>query len=136
MSIFVFGSNLAGIHGAGAALEALRNHGAQYHVGVGRTGNAYAIPTKNRQILSLSRVEIEPYVQDFITYAKATPEEEFFITRIGCGLAGFKDFQIAPMFRKASSNCILPIEWRVYHDGSVTNFHSWDDDQWKGKHKL
>jgi len=137
MSIFVFGSNLAGIHGAGAARDAMEQHGAQYGVGVGRTGDAYAIPTKDRRILTLPLHQIMPHVQEFILYAREHLADSFFVSRLGCGLAGYKDHQIATMFRLAPSNCILPIEWRVYHDGKVNEFHSWDDNQaMKVKHKI
>lgn len=112
MAIFVFGSNLAGRHGAGAALFARQNHGAIYGRGVGPQGNAYAIPTKDYQIKTLPLTAIAPHVKDFIGYARAHPELTFQVTRIGCGLAGYTDGQIAPMFRGAPDNCILPEGWR------------------------
>lgn len=129
MTIFVFGSNLAGIHGAGAARDALEKHGAQWGVGEGRTGNAYALPTKNHNIQTMSSREVATYVLRFCAYANKHPEETFFVTRIGCGLAGFRDFQIAPMFRCVPSNCILPIEWKALLDEGPWQFHSWDDNQ-------
>lgn len=110
--IFVFGSNLAGRHGAGAALCALREYGAEYGVGVGRTGHAYAIPTKDRYLHRLELAEIEGYVCDFLEYAKRHFELKFNVTRIGCGLAGYTDTDIAPMFRDAPRNCMLPDEWK------------------------
>lgn len=110
--IFVFGSNLAGRHGAGAALYALQHHGAKYGVGVGRTGNAYGIPTKDERIQTLPLPRIAGHVADFLTYAQANPYLRFEVTRIGCGLAGYRDDQIAPMFRSAPSNCELPAGWR------------------------
>lgn len=109
--IFVFGSNLAGRHGKGAALTAMRDWGAEYGVGVGRTGDAYAIPTKDRNIRTRLLDDINADVEDFIEYATNNPTLEFFVTRVGCGLAGYKDYQIAPMFKDAPSNCILPKEW-------------------------
>jgi hypothetical protein len=109
--IFVFGSNLAGRHGRGAALCARNDYGAVYGVGVGPTGNAYAIPTKGRKLEVLPLDMIGDYVADFITYATINPELEFNITRIGCGLAGYKDHEIAPMFLNAPPNCKLPNEW-------------------------
>lgn len=132
MSIFVFGSNLAGIHGAGAARDAHLNHGAVMGIGEGRTGNAYALPTKDWHIQSLSLREIAVHARRFILYANRNPTEQFFVTRIGCGLAGFKDADIAPLFRGVPFNCVMPIEWRVHlgDDASVRlEFHSWDDDQ-------
>lgn len=111
MEIFVFGSNLAGRHGRGAALHAAQFCGAEYGIGIGRTGNAYAIPTKNENLVPLSLPVIEEYVTQFIEYAKEHPELKFYVTRIGCGLAGYKDSQIAPFFADAPHNCKLPTEW-------------------------
>lgn len=109
--IFVFGSNLAGRHGAGAALYAAKNHGAEYGVGVGRTGNAYGIPTKDRNILTLPLDTIRGYVTEFLEYAINHPELEFQVTKIGCGLAGYTEADISPMFIGAPSNCHLPDGW-------------------------
>lgn len=117
-SIFVFGSNLAGRHGKGAALHARQMHGAVYGVGVGRTGNAYAIPTKDERIKTLPLERIEKYVADFLAYAKDHPEMTFRVTRIGCGLAGYMDHQIAPMFKGAPKNCVLPGEWAGWCDNT------------------
>jgi hypothetical protein len=112
--IFVFGSNEAGRHGKGAALFARQNHGAVYGQGVGRTGNAYAIPTKDLNIRTLPLLRIEQYVLDFIEYAYDHPELTFNVTRIGCGLAGYRDEDIAPLFKGAPDNCNLPDEWKEY----------------------
>lgn len=112
MSIFVFGSNLAGRHGAGAALFARRNHGAIYGQGIGPQGNSYAIPTKDYHIQTLPLETIQGYVNEFLHYARNHPELDFQVTRIGCGLAGYTDAQIAPMFANAPSNCHLPDGWR------------------------
>lgn len=111
-SIFVFGSNLAGRHGKGAALDAKNEHGAVYGVGVGRTGNSYAIPTKDESIQTLPLERIEVYVSDFLDYARANPSLTFEVTRVGCGLAGYSDADIAPMFYEAPGNCNLPDGWR------------------------
>lgn len=111
--IFVFGSNLAGRHGKGAALTARQKHGAQYGVGVGPTGSAYAIPTKDEHLMTLPLVRIALYVADFIAYARDHPATDFEVTRIGCGLAGHTDAQIAPMFAEAPANCHLPDGWRA-----------------------
>ena len=112
--IFVFGSNLAGRHGKGAALYARRHHGAVYGVGAGRTGNAYAIPTKDGRLNVLPLHVIDAHVATFLTYANAHPNLTFQITRIGCGLAGYRNDQIAPMFKGAPSNCTMPSEWQDY----------------------
>jgi hypothetical protein len=113
--IFVFGSNLAGRHGKGAALCARKEHGAIYGVGVGRTGNAYAIPTKDGGLNVLPISTIALHVCGFINYALEHPEFEFDITRVGCGLAGYKDEKIAPLFNGVPSNCHLPEEWWRFH---------------------
>lgn len=103
--IFVFGSNLAGRHGKGAALEARRMYGAEYGVGVGPTGRAYAIPTKNQNLQPLPLAVIAQYIKLFLMHARAYPEHEFYVTRIGCGLAGYNEAQIRPMFDGAPENC-------------------------------
>lgn len=110
-SIFVFGSNLAGRHGAGAALAARQYHGAIYGQGIGRQGNSYAIPTKDEQIRTLPIDRIKPHVDVFIEYARSNPDLSFHVTRIGCGLAGYHDLDIAPLFSGAPENCILPKKW-------------------------
>jgi hypothetical protein len=110
--VFVFGSNLAGRHGKGAALHASRERGAVHGAGVGRTGNAYAIPTKDAKLRALPLSEIKNYVLEFLRYARAHPDLRFEVTRIGCGLAGYTDAQIAPMFAGAPANCDLPPGWR------------------------
>lgn len=112
MSIFVFGSNLAGRHGKGAALHARLRHGAVYGVGVGRTGQSYAVPTKDERLKPLPLEQIAAHVSDFIAYAAANPKLTFEVTRIGCELAGYSDAQIAPMFGSAPQNCVLPEGWR------------------------
>ena len=109
--IFVFGSNLAGRHGKGAALCAKNNHGAVYGVGEGMTGNSYAIPTKDFNIRTRSLLAIKHSVDKFVKYAIANPEKQFNVTRIGCGYAGYADKDIAPMFLHAPSNCVLPDGW-------------------------
>lgn len=109
--VFVFGSNLAGRHGAGSAYAAWRHHGAQKGIGVGRTGNAYAIPTKDRRLQTLPLEDIALYVSEFIRYAAGHPELKFHVVKIGCGLAGYKEQQIAPMFRGAPDNVVLPEGW-------------------------
>ena len=112
-TVFVFGSNLAGRHGAGAARDARLEWEAKTGVGVGRTGWAYAIPTKDEKVRTLPLERIKPYVEEFMRYATEHPELKFLVTRIGCGLAGYVDAQIAPMFASAPQNCDLPQEWRM-----------------------
>ena len=103
--IFVFGSNLQGLHGGGAAAAAMRNFGAIWGQGVGLQGQSYAIPTMHGGV-----DEIRPYVDDFIDFARQHPEFTFLVTRIGCGIAGFTDKQMAPLFIYALEmpNVILP----------------------------
>lgn len=115
-SIFVFGSNLAGRHGAGAAKTAKLQFGAKVGVGEGRTGNSYAIPTKGLNLEILSLATIERYISHFIHYANIHPELTFNITRVGCGFAGYSDSDIAPLFKKVPKNCKLPQEWIDYND--------------------
>ena len=106
--IFVFGSNLAGKHLGGAAKAAHNRFGAQWGVDMGLTGKSYALPTMQGGIET-----IKPYVDQFIEYAKEHQEKKFLVTRIGCGIAGFKDEEIASLFKKATSlkNVYLPISF-------------------------
>ncbi len=110
--IFVFGSNEAGRHGAGAALHARRFHGARPGQGVGLQGNSYAIPTKDGKLRTLPLAAISRYVESFLEFARSHPGLTFNVTRIGCGLAGYTDADIGPMFSAAPDNCILPEEWQ------------------------
>ena len=111
--VFVFGSNLAGRHGKGAALYARQRCGAIYGQGEGLQGNSYAIPTKDENLHSLLLDEILDHVVTFLEFACSHPELEFQVTPIGCGLAGFKPSEIAPMFdMPAPPNVHLPREFR------------------------
>ncbi|WP_205815275.1 hypothetical protein [Burkholderia sp. Ac-20345] len=125
--IFVFGSNLASRHGKGAALVAREKFGAAAGKPAGRSRQSYAIPTKDgrptpgsprpplddpEQTLPLE--QIAGAVAEFIEYAKSKPAERFFVTRIGCGLAGYRDSEIAPLFAWAPINCSLPEPWREW----------------------
>lgn len=92
--IFVFGSNLAGRHGKGAALYARQHFGAKYGVGVGPTGQCYAIPTKDKDLRVLPLIVIKQHIADFIDYAEAHPELEFILTPVGTGLAGYSLAQL------------------------------------------
>jgi hypothetical protein len=109
--VFVFGSNLAGRHGKGAALYARQNHGAIYGQGEGLQGQSYAIPTKDAKLRVLSLSEIQNYVNAFKLFAETHSSMDFEVTRIGCGLAGYTDNQIAPMFSKCPPNVHLPKMW-------------------------
>ena len=103
--VFVFGSNLAGMHGGGAARAALDRFGAVWGQGVGLQGQSYGIPTMHGDLDA-----IRPYVDEFIEFAKGRPDLKFLVTRIGCGIAGFRDEEMAPLFRAALEvdNIYLP----------------------------
>lgn len=121
--IFVFGSNLAGRHGKGAALDALCYHAAIYGQGTGLQGRSYAIPTKDEALRPLTIDEIIEHVDDFLVHAATNPSQKFQITRIGCGLAGYQDEEIAPLFAKApKQNCFFDTKWRPY---LPTGFEFW-----------
>ena len=103
--IFVFGSNLDGLHGGGAARIAYDKFGAIWGQGVGLQGQSYGIPTMHGGV-----DVIKPYVDEFINFAKSHPKFKFLVTRIGCGIAGFNDKEIAPLFKDAIEfeNIYLP----------------------------
>ena len=111
IEIFVFGSNLSGRHGKGAALFARQYHGAIYGQGVGLQGNSYAIPTKDEKLNTLPLHTISKYVMEFLNFAEKNPNLKFIVTPIGCGLAGYVPEQIAPMFRNIPQNVELPEEF-------------------------
>lgn len=106
--VFVFGSNLAGAHGGGAALLAYRKFGAIWGQGVGLQGQSYGIPTMHGGVDA-----IKPYVDEFIEFAKTHPDLTFLVTRVGCGIAGFTNEEISPLFAKAHAvdNIVLPAGW-------------------------
>lgn len=112
--IFVYGSNEAGIHGAGAADYAYKHKGAIWGWGNGCAGQSYAIPTKDFAIRTLPYESVKKYVNQFIDFAIRHPELKFQITRIGCGLAGLTDSEIAPLFAKAPSNCFFDTAWKSF----------------------
>ena len=120
--IFVFGSNTGGIHGSGAARLAYKHRGARLGVGWGLSGQSYAIPTKGiikqggktyvGETLHLN--VIKRYVHDFLMYAKVRPDIQFQVTRLGCGLAGLRDDEIATMFIGGQSNLFYDDMWKDY----------------------
>lgn len=119
--VFVFGSNEAGRHGAGAAKLALDKFGARYGQGFGIQGSSFAIPTKDQSLNTLHLHRIQMYVNDFIYWAEYHTSNTFLVTEIGCGLAGYKPEQIAPLFEKARNceNIYLPLSfWSVLNKES------------------
>ena len=111
---FVFGSDLAGKHEQGAALTAVLHFGALKKVGRGWSGQSFAIPTLNEHLQQMPLSQIEHYVNDFKTYTKNHPKITYFITSIGCGVAGYKVEEIAPMFKGISRNVIFPESFRPF----------------------
>jgi hypothetical protein len=112
--IFVFGSNLQGMHAGGAAHIAHKLFGAIWGQGVGLQGSSYAIPTMHGGV-----DEIAPYVNDFVAYAKQHSDQHFYVTRIGCGIAGFTDEQMAPLFKDllGLDNVSIPKQWKEILQG-------------------
>lgn len=104
LTIFVFGSNLAGVHGLGAARTAKKFFGAVYGQGEGLQGHSYAIPTKDRDLLPLSKESILEAVERFLEHAREHPEYNYEVTDIGCGYAGYTPEEIAPMFKNRPKN--------------------------------
>lgn len=119
--VWVFGSNLAGIHGAGSARVAHtvygRPYGMNYSVGIYQDINlreSYGIPTKDAKIETLSIPIIIQFVEIFKEFVKASPGKIFFITRIGCGYAGYTDEQMAPLFKGIPENVSIPESWEIF----------------------
>lgn len=110
-NIFVFGSNLQGRHGKGAALEAKLHWGAVQGEGDGRTGQAYAIPTKWSPYQSMTLDTIGDYAWKFKRYAAQHPELTFLLTKVGCGLAGKPENAMARMFHDVPDNVKKPWFW-------------------------
>lgn len=111
-TIFVFGSNRSGAHGGGAARLAFKDGKPE-----GLSGRSYAIPTMDESIDPLSLEAIEAHVAAFLGFARHRPDLRFAVTRIGCGIAGYTDDDISPLFAGAPSNCELPEGWRALPSG-------------------
>ena len=113
--IFVFGSNTRGAHGKAAALDAVKLFGAQYGVGLGIAGKSFAIPTKDAFLRTLDVVTINHYIQVFKTFVEANPHLTFYLTPIGCGLAGYSAADIAPLFLPLRHlDIIFPISFKPF----------------------
>lgn len=119
-TVFVFGSNDAGIHGGGAAKYAAEHEGAVFGKSYGHYGTSFAIPTKDEWFETLPLSTIHQYVQGFLAYAKGHRKVTFKVTQIGCGLAGYKPKDIAPMFIGAPLNCRFDEAWKPYLGDSYT----------------
>jgi len=124
--IFVFGANEAGVHGAGAARQALK-WGAKMGQ-IGPNGQTYGLPTKDKHIKTLPLPRIRTYINIFLAYAKYKPDAEFLVTKIGCGLAGYTEKDIGPLFMEyfLPPNVILPFEFSRVDDTT-------HDAYWLGK---
>ncbi|WP_244536122.1 hypothetical protein [Hyphomicrobium sp. NDB2Meth4] len=107
----MFGSNLAGRHGKGAALTARQLYGAVYGQGEGLLGRSYALPTKSASLHTLPLDHIRRHAELFVAFAHARHDLAFYLTRVGCGLAGYRDAQVAPLFADAPGNVLRPPEW-------------------------
>lgn len=114
--IFVFGSNYAGRHGAGAALLAMRKFGAINGQGTGLMGQSYGIATKDRRLGVLPLYKIKVQIDRFLRVAEQHPELQFLVTKIGCGLAGYSEKEIAALFKGCTipTNVILPLSFENY----------------------
>lgn len=110
--IFVFGSNLAGVHGAGAARVALNMYGARWGIGIGVHGSSYAIPTKDKNLKVLPLCEIKKYVDDFKKYCSDNLDEKFHVTALGTGYARYSHQDIATLFIDSPTNCIFDQRWK------------------------
>lgn len=111
--IFVFGSNEAGKHHGGAALEAAKFWGAEMFIGFGLVGSSFAIPTMDWEMKPLPLDTIRHYVERFLAYARLHERRgTFLVTAIGTGICGYSHEDIAPMFKDAPENCVLPDEWK------------------------
>jgi hypothetical protein len=120
-AVAVFGSNTKGRHGAGMALMCKQLYGAIYGFGIGIQGKSYAIPTKDGNFHNLRDprarlplIDIELSVNDWMWYAEHHPEKKFYVGRIGCGLAGNLDSEIAPLFTGSPANCWFDPLWKPY----------------------
>lgn len=111
--IFVFGSNLAGRHGGGAAYQAWKQFGAEMGVGEGLTGRCYAFPTLDASLGHRSRAELEASRDRLYRAVREHPEQRFLLTRVGCGIAGYPESQMQSLFADPPPNLILPGEWRT-----------------------
>ncbi|WP_296280119.1 hypothetical protein [uncultured Acinetobacter sp.] len=133
-TVFVFGSNMAGTHQGGAAKTAHLHFGAMKGVGRGWSGQSFAIPTMNEHLQQMPLSQIQHYIDDFKIYTKNHPKLKYFITSVGCGVAGYKVEEIAPMFKGISHNVIFPQSFRPFVEKTLPKLtqkllHSFINDQ-------
>lgn len=112
--VFVFGSNLAGLHRGGAAKIAKDRFGALQGIGRGWSGQSFAIPTLNEHFQPMPLSQIAHYIDDFKIYTNNHPQQTYFVTSVGCGGAGYQPKDIAPLFKGISNNVILPIRFKNF----------------------
>lgn len=122
--VYVFGSNLQGRHGKGSALRARNYWGAEYGVGRGMTGRAYALPTKVTPYQRMDLQHVEANIKEFIKHAKENPKDTFYLARPGCNNAGFTDAQIAPLFKGSPKNIVIPFMWEPFWSGGRECFET------------
>lgn len=115
--IFVFGSNLQGIHGSGSARDALRYFQAVFGIGEGLQGQAYGLPTCDIPGVGLPLEDIQKRVNTFRKVVMENPRLSFIVTAVGCGYAGYSAKDIAPMFKEGFERCWFPESWRQYIEG-------------------
>jgi hypothetical protein len=118
MDIFVFGSNLSGNHTGGAARYAHEKRGAVMGVGEGLTGECYALPTVGEDFHTMTLAKVKEHVNTFLKVANRRDDLDFQVTRVGCGIAGFKDADIAPLFADAPPNCSFDEKWEEFLPGA------------------
>ncbi|ANF81470.1 hypothetical protein A3K93_04215 [Acinetobacter sp. NCu2D-2] len=123
-TVFVFGSDMAGQHNDGAAKTAVEHFGALQGVGRGWSGQSYAIPTMNEHLQQMPLSQIQHYINDFKIYTKNHPKIQYFITSLGCGIAGYKIEEIAPMFKGISRNVILPQSFRPFIEKALPKLNA------------
>lgn len=112
--VFVFGSNAAGHHAGGAALQAYEQFGAEWGVGEGLTGQSYAFPTLRADMTQVSNTELKAARLKFYQECEAHPELIFLLTKVGTGIAGFPESKMRALFRNAPANVVKPTDWRWY----------------------
>lgn len=110
--VFVFGSNMAGRHGAGAALQAAQEWGAERGVGEGITGQCYAFPTLGSHLELIPAHWLEQSRDKLYEACMARPDKRFLLTKVGCGIAGYPESLMRGLFENPPSNLILPEDWK------------------------